>query len=386
MKLILKNGIVYDPLNGINGERMDICIKDGRIVDKIWFGARKIDVRNKLVMPGGFDLHSHIAGGKENVGRMMRPEDSLRRFSVRKNGLRSGSGYSVPSTFLTGYEYVKMGYTTAVTPAMPPLYARHTHHELNDIPIIDKMAFPLYDGNWFVMKYVAEKDIDMLQNYVAWLLRATKGFAVKIVNPGGTEAWGWRRNVKDVDEAVPHFNVTSREIIENLVKACESLKLPHSVHLHGNDLGSPGNFETALKTIDTIKHIDAKNNRQVLHLTHLQFFSYGGDSWKTFDSRADEVAKKVNKRDVTIDTGNVLFGDTTTMTADGPLEYSLHTITRLKWVNRDVELETSPGVTPVIYSKKSPVNAVQWAAGIELALLIDSDKVILTTDLSLIHI
>ncbi|HID42189.1 MAG TPA: formylmethanofuran dehydrogenase subunit A [Archaeoglobaceae archaeon] len=380
MKLILKNGIVYDPMNGINGEKMDICIKDGRIVDKIWFGAKKIDVSNKLVMPGGFDIHAHIAGAKVNSGRTLRPEDSLRKFFMKKNGLRSGSGYSVPSTFLTGYEYTKMGYTTAITPAMPPLYARHTHHELNDIPIIDKMAFPLYDGNWFVMKYISEGDIEKLKAYVAWLLRTTKGFAIKIVNPGGTEAWGWRMNIEDIDEPVPHFNVTSREMIENLVRACESLKLPHSVHIHGNNLGNPGNFETALKTIDSIKHIEGKNDRQVLHLTHLQFFTYGGDSWKTFESRADEVAKLVNKRDVTIDTGNVVFGDTTTMTADGPLEYSLHTITRLKWVNRDVELETSPGITPIIYSKKSHVNAVQWAAGLELALLTEPEKVVLTTD------
>jgi len=380
MKLVLKNGIVYDPINGINGEKKDIYIKDGEIVDKIWFGAKVIDVRNKLVMPGGFDIHTHIAGGKENIGRIFRPEDSLRKVFKRKKGLRSGSGHSVPSTFMTGYEYARMGYTTAITPAMPPLYARHTHHELDDIPILDKAAFPLFDGNWFVMKYIAEKDQDALKSYVAWLIRATKGFAVKIVNPGGTEAWGWRRNIKDLDESVPYFKVTSRQIIKELVKACESLKLPHSVHLHGNNLGNPGNFENALNTIDAIKNIDANNGRQVLHLTHLQFFSYGGDSWKNFESKADDIAKKVNKREVTIDTGNVVFGDTTTMTADGPLEYSLSNLTRLKWVNRDVELETSPGVTPIVYSPKSPINSIQWAVGLELALLIDAEKVILTTD------
>ncbi|MFW6186192.1 MAG: formylmethanofuran dehydrogenase subunit A [Halobacteriota archaeon] len=380
MKLILKNGIVYDPANGINGEKMDIFIKDGKIVDRIWFGAKTIDVNNKLVMPGGFDIHAHIAGGKENIGRMFRPEDGLKKHYSKKNGLRGGSGNSVPSVFPTGYEYSRLGYTTAITPAMPPLYARHTHHELNDIPNIDKMAFPLYDGNWFVMKCIAEDDEESLQSYVSWLLKATKGYAVKIVNPGGTEAWGWGRNIKELDQQVPFFNVTSREIINNLVDACEQLKLPHSVHIHGNNLGNPGNFETALQTIDSIKNVKSNNHRPVLHLTHLQFFSYGGDSWKTFGSGAEEVAKSVNKRDVSIDTGNVIFGDTTTMTADGPLEYSLHSLSRLKWVNRNVEAETAPGLTPVIYSPKSPVNTVQWAVGLELALLIDSDKVVITTD------
>jgi len=380
MKLVLKNGIVYDPINGINGEKMDIFIKNGRIVDKIRFGAKVIDVSNKLVLAGGLDIHSHISGGKVNSGRLFRPEDSLRKIFPKKTNLRSGTGYSVPSTFLTGYEYARLGYTFVVSPAMPPLLARHTHHELNDIPLIDKATLPLFDGNWFVMKYIKEKDEEKLKSYVAWLLKATKGFSVKLTNPGGTEAWGWGKNIEDIDEEVPYFNVTPREIIESLVKACEALNLPHSVHLHCNNLGNPGNYETTIKTFEIVKGMQRKS-RQVLYATHVQFHSYGGDTWKTFESKAEEIARHVNKNDnIIIDTGNVIFGDTTTMTADGPLEFHLHVLTRLKWMNRNVELETSPGVTPFIYSPKSPVNAIQWAIGIELALLIDPDKIIITTD------
>lgn len=379
-KLVLKNGIVYDPINNINGEKMDIFIKDGKIVNKIRFGAKVIDVNNKLVLPGGFDIHSHIAGGKVNSGRLFRPEDSLRKIFPRKPGLRSGTGYSVPSTFLIGYEYARLGYTFVISPAMPPLLARHTHHELNDIPLIDKATLPLFDGNWFVMKYIKEGDEEKLKSFVAWLLRATKGFSIKLTNPGGTEAWGWGKNIEDIDQEVPYFNVTPREIIESLVKACEALNLPHSVHLHCNNLGNPGNYETTIKTFEIVKSMQRKK-RQLLHATHVQFHSYGGDSWKTFESRTEEIAKHVNKNEnIMIDTGNVIFGDTTTMTADGPLEYHLHALTRLKWMNRNVELETSPGVTPFIYSAKSPVNAIQWAVGLELALLISPDKIILTTD------
>jgi len=379
MKLILKNGIVYDPANGINGERMDICIKDGKIVEKVR-GAKEIDVSNKLVMPAGFDIHSHIAGGKVNVGRLFRPEDSLRRLVPKRDALRGGSGYSVPTVHLIGYDYALMGYTTVIEPAVPPLMARHTHHELNEIPIIDKACFPLYDGNWFVMKYIAEEKMEELKTYVAWLLWATKGYSVKITNPGGTEAWGWGKNVHDIDEEVPYFGVTPREIITNLVEVVNELKLPHSVHLHCNMLGEPGNYEITIKTLQLVRNKDFEG-RQSLHVTHLQFHCYGGDSWKTFESKADEVAKEVNKNEnVMIDTGNVIFGDTTTMTADAPMEFDLFMLTGLKWANKDVELETAPGVTPYVYSPKVLVNAIQWAIGLELALLIKPEKVIMTTD------
>ncbi len=379
MKLVLKNGIVFDPVNGINGEKMDIFINNGRIVSKIRFGAKEIDLKGKIVMPGGFDIHTHIAGGKENVGRIMRPEDSLKNLVPKKGNLRSGSGKSVLSVHITGYEYARMGYTTALAPATPPLMARHTHHELNEIPILDKALFPLFDGNWFIMDKIVEKDYDAIKNYVAWLLHATKGYAVKVVNPGGTEAWGWRREIESLDDEVPEFGVTPREILKSIISAIEELSLPHSLHLHCNNLGEPGNFETTIETIKLTSKFERKD-RPLLHLTHLQFHCYAGDSWKNFESGVEEVAKIVKKHDVTIDTGNLMFGDTTTMTADGPMEYHLQLLTGRKWANKDVELETAPGITPIFYSSKSPVNAIQWAIGLEIALLIPTEKVMLTTD------
>jgi formylmethanofuran dehydrogenase subunit A len=69
------------------------------------------------------------------------------------------------------------------------------------------------------------------------------------------------------------------------------------------------------------------------------------------------------------------------MTADGPMEYDLHTLNGLKWANCDVELETGSGIVPFIYSGKAPVPSVQWAIGLELFLLVnDPAKVCLTTD------
>ena len=34
-ELLIKNGFVFDPINGINGEKMDIAIKNGKIVHKV---------------------------------------------------------------------------------------------------------------------------------------------------------------------------------------------------------------------------------------------------------------------------------------------------------------------------------------------------------------
>jgi len=382
MELEIRNGTVFDPLNGINGERMDILVRDGRIVDKLKGKAQVIDAKGKMVMPGGVEIHSHFAGGKETSGRLFRPEDGARVLYRRMDSTRAGSGFSMPSSFTVGYLYAKMGYTMANTPAMPPLFARHTHEELCDVPILDKAAYPTYDGNWFVMMYLREGDMSKLAACAAWFLRATKGLVVKLVNPGGTENWGWGRNAVDIDDPVIGFGVTPAEIIRGLAEANERLGLPHSIHVHPNNLGKPGNFETTLRTLELTRSVKPASARQSIYLTHAQFHSFGGDSWKNFESKAGEIARYINSCEhVVCDTGNVTLDETTTMTSDGPMEYFLHSLTHLKWVNKDVELETAPGVTPFIYSRKNPVHSVQWAIGLELALLIkDPFKVLLATD------
>ncbi|MEE9474126.1 MAG: formylmethanofuran dehydrogenase subunit A [Candidatus Hydrothermarchaeaceae archaeon] len=380
--LIIKNGTVYDPINGIDGERMDIHIKDGVIVENAGRRAKKIDCSNKIVMPGGVEIHSHIAGGKVNSGRLLRPEDHVKRVMPKTRLTRSGSGFSTPSTFMAGYLYSKMGYTTLMNPAMPPLFARHTHEELNDTPMVDKGTYTLTDGNWFVMRYLKDGDIEGCAAYISWLLKATKSLVIKLTNPGGTEAWGWGKNCKSIDDPVPYFDITPKEIIKGLVEVNEMLGLPHSVHLHANNLGRLGNYETTVDTFKIPKGIKTDKDRQILYVTHAQFHAYGGDTWKNFESKAEDVAKAVNKSDnVIIDTGNVTLDNTTTMTGDGPMEYYLQSLTHLKWINRDVELETAPGITPFVYSPKMPTATVQWAIGLELGLLIkDPWKVLLTTD------
>ena len=70
-----------------------------------------------------------------------------------------------------------------------------------------------------------------------------------------------------------------------------------------------------------------------------------------------------------------------TITADGPWQHLLHELTGRKWGNIDVENETGCGVVPYVYKKSSLVNAVQWAVGLELLLLItDPWRIFLTTD------
>jgi formylmethanofuran dehydrogenase subunit A len=382
--LKIAGGTVYDALHGVDGERRDIWIQNGKIVeapsDPAVRPARVIDATGLVVMPGGVDMHCHIAGSKVNTARKMRPEQKRRGEKVlRSHVTRSGTMGDVPSTFATGYKYAGLGYTTAFDAAIPPLAARHVHEELEDIPCIDKGFFALMGNNHFVMDSVRRGDKERLQAFIAWLLGAAKAFAPKLVNPGGVEAWKQlpAGNVHGLDETVLHFDVTPRQIIEDVARAVDALRLPHSVHIHANNLGMPGNWTTTLETMKTLG--DSRG-----HLTHIQFHSYGGGEGdeNTFNSKVPALAEYLNAHsNLTVDVGQVMFGGTTTMTADGPLGYYLARTLKTKWFSRDVEMESGCGISPIEYRNTSLVHSLQWAIGLEWYLhASDPWRVVMSTD------
>jgi formylmethanofuran dehydrogenase subunit A len=95
-----------------------------------------------------------------------------------------------------------------------------------------------------------------------------------------------------------------------------------------------------------------------------------------------ELAEYVNAHtNLTVDVGQVLFGETTSMTGDGPLGYYLHKVTGRKWTNADTEMEAGCGIVPITYKEKSFVHALQWAIGLEWYLLVnDPWRIAMSTD------
>jgi formylmethanofuran dehydrogenase subunit A len=377
--LRIVNGKVYDPAHGVDGEVRTVAIRDGRIVgeQELDATARTLDARGLLVIPGGVDLHSHIAGPKVNAARKLRPEDHRQAPPVTRTGTtRSGVMGSNPSTFATGYSYARLGYTTAFDAAVPPLGARHAHEELHDTPIIDKGFFVLMGNNEFILRCLGRGETEKMRHFVAWLLAAAKGYAVKLVNPGGVEVWKQSGgNVKGLDDPVAPHGVTSRQIITSLAQAVTDLGIPHPAHIHANNLGVGGNWAT---TLDTMRALEGRR----AHFAHVQFHSYGGEPGGLPTSRVRELVDYVDAHpSLSVDVGQVVFGDTTSMTGDGPLGYYLHEVTGRKWFNGDVEMEEGCGIVPIRYKPGSPVHATQWAIGLEWLLLAkDPWRVVLSTD------
>jgi formylmethanofuran dehydrogenase subunit A len=365
--LRIVNGRVYDPANALDGVVRDICVLDGRIVAAVPADAKTIDARGMVVMPGGVDIHCHIAGSKVNMARKLQPEDHRHDVHVRTRLTRSGTGGTVPSTFTTGYRYAALGYTAAMEAAVTPLGARSTLEELQDTPVIDKGFFMLVGNNVLLYRLLQEGRLEEFRHALAWWLSATKAYAPKLVNPGADELWKGNRNanITLLDEKIGPFDLTPRKVIDAFIGAANDLGLPHPVHIHCNNLGHTGNYET---TLETMRIADGRR----AHITHIQFHSYGSVAGKSGDnptSRATEIAEFVNSHpNISADVGAVMFGRSTSMTADAPLAYMLRRFGGGKWINADTEHESGCGIVPFTYQDKVYTNALQWAIGLELFL------------------
>jgi formylmethanofuran dehydrogenase subunit A len=379
MLIKFSGGKIYDPANDVNGEVRDIYVENGRIVDAPRNGHvdQEYNLQGRVVMAGGIDPHSHIGGGKVTIGRMLLPEDHYGHEVARTDITRAGCGYAVPSTLTAGYRYAEMGYTAAFEPAMLPSNARQAHMEMGDTPIIDKGAFVMLGSDDFFLRQVASgESFERIKDYIAWTMHASQAIAVKVVNPGGISAFKFNQRKLDLDEKHSYYGVTPRQIIHTLARGLQELGVVHPLHIHGCNLGVPGSVET---TLDTIRGAEGLP----IHLTHIQFHSYGTEGDRKFSSGAARVAEAINKnKNVSCDVGQILFGQTCTASGDSMRQYvNTKSADPKKWVVMDIECDAGCGVVPFRYRDKSFVNALQWAIGLELFLLIDDPwRLFLTTD------
>ncbi|MCY4362217.1 MAG: formylmethanofuran dehydrogenase subunit A [Gammaproteobacteria bacterium] len=375
----LEGGRVYDPVNGLDGKLMDLYIEDGKLV-KPAAGKkvrRVIGLNGSIVMAGGIDIHTHIGGGKVSIARLLLAQDHDDNRVASSALTRSGSGSIAPSSFVTGYRYAEMGYTTCFEPAMMPVNARQSHLEMADTPMLDTGAYALLGNDDFLLRLLnSGKEQPLVNDYVAWTIHAARAMGIKVVNPGGISAFKFNQRKLDLDEKNNYYEITPRNVLTALLDALEAIGVPHPLHVHGCNLGVPGNYLTTLETI-------AAAEGRPLHLTHVQFHSYGAEGDRKFSSAAAQLAEAVNlNRNVSIDVGQIMFGQTVTTSADSMMQHKGHIHAHpKKWVCMDIECDAGCGVVPFRYRDRNFVNALQWCIGLEIFLLVkDPWRIFLTTD------
>lgn len=370
----LHGGHVVDPVNGVDRVE-DVWFENGRIVARPDHRKADVeyDVSGHVIMAGAIDIHSHIAGGGVNTARLLLPETHHAHRARPGSTPLSEAGWTA---FETGRLYAQLGFTVVIEPAVLPHHALHAHLEMADIPIIDKGFLTVLGNDDFLLSALRDRESDAaLADYVGATLHSTRAIGIKCANPGGV--CGCKQNLRSfaLDDVLPEYGISAREIVARLQRAVSATGIAHPLHLHMSNLGLAGNVETALATIDAMQGAP-------LHLAHAQFYAYGKDGKHGFSSAAARFAEKVNaNKNITLDVGQVMFADTVTISTDVMKQLnSLPSARPKKGFIHDGDAN-GLGVVPYSYRISDYYNAVQWAAGLELFLLTeDPMRVFFTTD------
>ncbi len=193
MLTLLAGGHVIDPTHGIDAPG-DVWIEDGHIVatpDRQ--PDERHDVAGCVVMAGGIDIHSHIAGVNVNTARLLLPE-------LRQDGALA----CAPVAEVIGSLYAAMGFTTVVEPAISPHQALQAHLELAAIPFIDRAILGVMGNDDAVLELLHDNaSATAIADTVARTLTGARALGLKVINPGAAAAFKSNVRTFGLDDAVP---------------------------------------------------------------------------------------------------------------------------------------------------------------------------------------
>lgn len=373
---VIRNGTIIDPANRPARFTGDLWVEGERIVAEPGRRAdRELDASGLLVMAGGVDIHSHFLGPKVNAARQMLARTTL---ATREGVETASEAPLVPDIVATGLRYAGLGYTTAIDAAIPAWSIAQAESGLASLPVVDGGYLVLAGGSSHLLEAIASGDQASVVGHLEQLTAAPHARGIKLVSPGAVHDWksGFRDPINRIDQPLHSVHTTPRAVVQALARAADTLEMPHPLHIHCNNLGMPGNWQTTLATLQALEGCRG-------HLAHIQFHSYrGADNEADFGSAVQPLVDWLNRHpEVSVDAGQVMFGRTMGMTADSPLGYYLQQVTGSPWISHDVADQGGCGITPLRYRRRDRINALQWAIGLEWMLRIDNPwQIALSTD------
>ncbi|GJE60297.1 formylmethanofuran dehydrogenase subunit A [Methylobacterium trifolii] len=377
MLTVIRGGRVVDPTAGRDAVG-DVWIEDGHVVSpSARTPDRSVDATGCVVMAGGVEVHSHIAGGNVVTSRLLLPDLYVSEAAPEGHPFAHAGGAAA----WIGATYARMGYTTAVEPAMPPANALATQLELADIPLLDRGALAVMGNDDQLLQILRDGEGKAaVRDLVALNVATTRALGVKCINAGGASAFKDGALRLSLDDEIPVYGLSTRKIMGSLLDAVEEIGVPHPLHVHCNNLGLPGADDSFVATLD------AAEGRRI-HFAHAQFYAYGAadpDNPATggFRSAARRIVDAMHANpNATLDIGQVVFGQTVTVSLDILRQFGGRKGAKpKKWVLNAGDAEGG-GVVPFLYRPRGPTSSLQWAIGLEIMLLSgDLERTILTTD------
>ncbi len=364
-KLLIKNGIVYDPLNEINEEQKDILIENGIIVEKFSSESdiKEIDAKNKTVIPAALDIHTHIASQQVNWARLIG--------SNNKKFREIWQGFSLENI---AKDYLANGYTFVLDANTYPSLASQTIFNFKYLPVLDKGMLLNASNLWVLESEFERAKIDDIATFLSYLLSTCKGFGIKAYNPFEAETWNFNNLRESIEQGGKLYNFFALEVYMNLTKAVEKLALPHSIHAHiegyENEVGNK-NLSTLLEALKSIELTHQNNSKfdrsQIFHLAHGNSYNINGNISELISFFNDNQSIDMDLGLIGFDPINPLITSDRTLITSHLNSHNNSTLFR-----NAIETEGDTFVSLRKFNKSNEHDCKLWENGIALALQVNN--------------
>jgi formylmethanofuran dehydrogenase subunit A len=370
-KLIIKNGLVFDPLNNINGEIKDILIESGKIVENFsnQKDVKEIDAKDKTIIPAATDIHTHVAAQQVNWVRLLGTKDT--RFREILNNLTLKS---------IAKAYLSNGYTFILEANVFPSLAKQTIFNFKQLPVLDKAMLLNVSNLWPLELEFQRGKTDDMAIFLSDLLSKTYGFGFKVYNPFENETWNFRELKETISQSGRLYNFSALDVYENLAKCNERLGLPHSIHAHIEGYETSQGKTNLFTLLDKIKSLNLETHqkndsrltrKQIFHIAHANTYAPDGDNKELFDFLNENQHFDIDLAFLGFNQVNPLT------TSDRRIINSMLTEDILnnphKLMSSAIEFEGDSFISTRNFRKNNYHDCVLWANAIDLALNI-TDK------------
>ena len=375
-RLVIKNGLVFDPLNNIVGEKKDILIESGKIVEKFstLTDIKEIDANGKTVIPAASDIHTHVASQQVNWARLLGANVDM--FKETWKGLTLGK---------IAKDYIKMGYTFILEANVFPSLAKQTIFNFKQLPVLDKAMLLNVSNFWPLELEFQRGKIEEMAIFLSDLLSKTYGFGFKLYNPFENEAWNFKELRDGLSNQGRLYNFSALDVFETVVRSVESLGLPHSAHAHIEGYEDERGNANLFDVLDKISSLNLRSNQktdlnsersQILHLAHANAYSPNGDNVKILKLLNENHTFDIDVAFIGFDPINPLI------TSDRRLINSIDILENpYKLIRCAVEFEGDYFVSLRTFDKSNLNACTLWGNALDLALNI-KDKLQLSFSLN----
>ncbi|MBN2157072.1 MAG: amidohydrolase family protein [Candidatus Lokiarchaeota archaeon] len=205
-ELILKNSIIYDAKNQINGETIDLLIRDGKIVESLKdeSSAQEIDGKGYITFPGFIDMRCHYYAQETIYHQLLNQKHNTRN--------------CIASAQLLEKNALQQGFTFLCEMDVPPTQSKIALQNMTLGPLLDHLLIMDFGSNWaFMSDFETENPVETIAYTLSMLLGIVKGGGISITCPYHQQYW----NLKPIlpNSSIPIMKILPQKLYSLFTKA-----------------------------------------------------------------------------------------------------------------------------------------------------------------------